>query len=89
MDQCSNDWEFTYYFDLPAVLINVIITYLVYRGAQESKNVSNAMVIIKMAIILLVIIVGCFYIDVDNWTPFMPKGFGGVMAGVSAVFMLT
>lgn len=73
-------------FDLPAILINVIITYLVYRGAQESKNVSNAMVIIKMAIILLVIIVGCFYIDVDNWTPFMPKGFGGVMAGVSAVF---
>lgn len=73
-------------FDLPAVLINILITYLVYRGAQESKNVSNAMVIIKMAIILLVIIVGCFYIEIDNWTPFMPKGFSGVMAGVSAVF---
>lgn len=73
-------------FDLPAVLINVIITYLVYRGAKESRNVSNAMVVIKMAVIVLVIIVGCFYIDIDNWTPFMPKGFGGVMAGVSAVF---
>lgn len=73
-------------FDLPAVLINVLITYLVYRGAKESRNVSNAMVIIKMAVIVLVIIVGCFYIDIDNWSPFMPKGFGGVMAGVSAVF---
>lgn len=73
-------------FDLPAVLINILITYLVYKGTQESKNISNVMVIIKMAIILLVIIVGCFYIDIDNWTPFMPKGFGGVMAGVSAVF---
>lgn len=73
-------------FDLPAFLINIIITYLVYRGAKESKNLSNAMVVIKLAIIALVIIVGCFYVDIDNWTPFMPNGFGGVMAGVSAVF---
>jgi len=73
-------------FDLPAVLINVLITYLVYRGTQESKNLSNLMVYIKLAIILLVIVVGCFYIDIDNWTPFMPNGFGGVMGGVSAVF---
>jgi len=73
-------------FDLPAVMINVLITYLVYRGTQESKNLSNLMVYIKLAIILLVIVVGCFYIDIDNWTPFMPNGFGGVMGGVSAVF---
>ncbi|WP_116787214.1 amino acid permease [Flavobacterium psychrotrophum] len=73
-------------FDLPAVIINVLITYLVYRGTKESKNFSNAMVVIKLLIVLLVIAVGVFYIDIDNWTPFMPKGFGGVMAGVSAVF---
>lgn len=73
-------------FDLPALLINVIITYLVYRGTKESKNVSNLMVYIKLAVILLVIIVGAMYVDIDNWTPFMPNGFGGVMAGVSAVF---
>ncbi|TGD59469.1 amino acid permease [Flavobacterium humi] len=73
-------------FDLPAVLINVIITYLVYKGTKESKNISNAMVYIKLAIIALVIIVGAFYIDINNWTPFMPNGFSGVMGGVSAVF---
>ena len=73
-------------FDLPAVLINVLITYLVYRGTKESRNISNLMVYIKLIIIVLVIIVGAFYIDIDNWTPFMPNGFGGVMAGVSAVF---
>jgi amino acid transporter len=73
-------------FDLPAVIINVLITYLVYRGTKESKNFSNAMVVIKLLIVVLVIAVGIFYIDIDNWTPFMPKGFGGVMAGVSAVF---
>ncbi len=44
------------------------------------------MVYIKLAIILLVIIVGTFYIDINNWTPFMPNGFTGVMGGVSAVF---
>jgi amino acid transporter len=73
-------------FDLPAVVINLLITYLVYRGTKESKNFSNIMVMIKLAIIVLVIIVGAFYIDIDNWDPFMPNGFGGVMAGVSAVF---
>lgn len=73
-------------FDLPAVVINILITYLVYRGTKESKNFSNAMVYIKLAIILLVIVVGAFYIDIDNWMPFMPNGFSGVMGGVSAVF---
>ncbi|WP_225556566.1 amino acid permease [Flavobacterium columnare] len=73
-------------FDMPAVLINVLITYLIYRGTSESKNVSNFMVYLKLVVIVLVIAVGAFYIDIDNWTPFMPNGFKGVMAGVSAVF---
>lgn len=73
-------------FDLPAVMINLLITYLVYRGTQESTKFSNVMVVIKLAIIVLVIVVGAMYVDIDNWTPFMPNGFGGVMAGVSAVF---
>ena len=73
-------------FDLPAVIINLLITYLVYRGTKESRNFSNIMVYIKLAIIILVIVVGAFYVDIDNWTPFMPNGFSGVMGGVSAVF---
>ncbi len=73
-------------FDLPGVMINILITWLVFIGTKESKNFSNIMVMIKLAIVVLVILVGFFYIDIDNWTPFMPNGFGGVMAGVSAVF---
>ena len=73
-------------FDLPAVMINILVTWLVYVGTKESRNASNIMVIIKLAIILLVIIVGASYIDIDNWTPFMPNQFSGVMAGVSGVF---
>jgi amino acid transporter len=73
-------------FDLPAVLINALITALVYVGVKESRNASNAMVVVKLLIVGLVIVVGASHIDIDNWTPFMPNGFGGVMAGVSAVF---
>jgi len=73
-------------FDLPAVTINVLITWLVYTGVKETRNASNIMVMVKLAIILLVVIVGAFYVDITNWVPFLPNGFGGVMAGVSAVF---
>lgn len=73
-------------FDLPAFMINLLITFLVFVGTKESRNVSNAMVIIKLAIIVLIIIVGIFYVDIDNWTPFLPNGFSGVMAAVSGVF---
>ncbi len=73
-------------FDAPALFINIIVTWLVYKGTKESRNVSNAMVIIKLSIIALVVAVGVFYIDIDNWSPFMPNGFTGVMGGVAAVF---
>ena len=72
--------------DLPALLIIVIITYLVYRGMKESRNASNLMVVVKLFIILLVIAVGIFYVDTANWTPFAPNGVGGILKGVSAVF---
>lgn len=72
--------------DLPALFIIILITALVYRGIKESRNASNAMVIIKLAVILLVVGVGIFYIDTTNWNPFAPKGIGGILKGVSAVF---
>jgi amino acid transporter len=85
-------------FDLPALIINLLITYLVYRGIKESRNFSNAMVILKLAIVGLVILVGGALVFSNgltfNWTPpndagvrsFMPNGFSGVMAAVSGVF---
>ncbi|MFN7774793.1 amino acid permease, partial [Flavobacterium sp.] len=72
--------------DLPALLIIILITYLVYRGMKESRNASNLMVVVKLCIILLVIAVGIFYVDTDNWNPFAPNGVGGILKGVSAVF---
>ena len=72
--------------DIPALMIVVLITYLVYRGIKESRTATNVMVVIKLAIILLVIAIGFFYINPMNWSPFAPNGFSGIMKGVSAVF---
>jgi APA family basic amino acid/polyamine antiporter len=72
--------------DVPAVVITVLVTRLVYLGIKESRNANNAMVVIKLAVIFFVIVVGAFFIDVDHWTPFFPNGIPGVLSGVSAVF---
>ena len=72
--------------NIPAFVIVVLITLLVYRGIKESKKSTNAMVMFKILIILFVIVLGFFYVDTTNWMPFMPNGFKGVLAGVSAVF---
>jgi amino acid transporter len=85
-------------FDLPALIITILISILVYRGIKESRNFSNVMVLIKLAVVILVIGVGgalIFSNDlIGNWLPaddaglrsFMPNGFGGVMMAVSGVF---
>jgi len=84
--------------DVPALVINLLISYLVYRGIKESRNFSNVMVILKMAVVALVILVGGYLVFANgltpNWMPaddagvnnFMPNGFSGVMAAVSGVF---
>jgi basic amino acid/polyamine antiporter, APA family len=85
-------------FDLPALVINLLITYLVYRGVKESRNFSNAMVVLKLAVVGLIILVGGYLVLshglTSNWIPentnhvksFMPNGFSGVMAAVASVF---
>ncbi|MBL7703490.1 MAG: amino acid permease [Ferruginibacter sp.] len=85
-------------FDLPALVINLLITYLVYRGIKESRNFSNVMVILKLAVVLLIILVGGYLVFSNgltfNWAPandegvksFMPNGFSGVMTAVAGVF---
>lgn len=78
--------SFHFVADFPALLIIILITTLVYRGMKESRNASNLMVVIKLCIVLLVIAVGAFYVDTDNWNPFAPNGVSGVLKGVSAVF---
>ncbi len=84
--------------DLPALVINILITFLVYKGVKESRNFSNLMVLLKLGVVLLIILIGGYLVLhnhlTDNWLPkntdgirsFMPNGFKGVMAAVAGVF---
>ena len=76
--------------NLPAFVIVALISLLAYVGIQESKRTANAMVMIKIVVLVLVAIVGFWFIfsngTTGNWTPFLPNGMGGVLKGVSAVF---
>ncbi len=72
--------------NIPAFTIVIFITVLAYIGIKESKRSTNVMVIIKLAVLAFIVGIGVFYINTDNWTPFMPNHFIGVMQGVSAVF---
>src|SRR5690606_41873938 len=68
--------------DLFALLITFLVTALVYRGINESRKASNIMVIVKVAVVLLVIVIGAFYVNTENWSPFAPNGISGVLAGI-------
>jgi amino acid transporter len=72
--------------NIPAFIITGIITWIIYIGIKESQRTTNIMVILKIAIIILVMVAGAFYVNTSNWTPFLPNGIGGVLAGTSAVF---
>lgn len=78
--------SFRIIMNIPALLIVVLITWIVYIGIRESRTTNNVFVLIKLGVILAVIIAGAFYVQPPNWHPFMPHGFSGVMSGVSAVF---
>lgn len=70
----------------PAFVIVSLITVLAYIGIRESKKGANLMVGIKLAALAFIVILGIFYVNTDNWVPFMPNGFTGVLGGVSAIF---
>ncbi len=64
--------------NLPAVLIVAVVTFVLVKGIQESATFNATMVGVKLAAVLFVILVGAFFINPDNWTPFAPFGMTGV-----------
>ena len=64
--------------DLPAILITVALTAILVRGVRESASFNTVMVVIKLAVVLMVIGVGAFYVDPANWHPFAPFGYSGL-----------
>lgn len=89
-------------FNLPAFLITWLVTAVLVKGIKEAASTNNVIVIVKIAVVLFVIIVGAFYVNTDNWHPFIPTevaeikdgvatgkmnfGFGGVLTAATIVF---
>ncbi len=72
--------------NLPAFLIVAAVTCLLIYGIRESATANTAIVIVKVAVVVFVIAFGSFMVAPENWHPFMPSGFGGVMSGAAIVF---
>ncbi|MBM3797461.1 MAG: amino acid permease [Acidobacteria bacterium] len=79
--QFTGNW-----FNLPAALVLGILTILLVRGVKESASANNIMVIVKIAAILIFVAGAGRAINSDNWQPFMPNGFPGVLTGAAIVF---
>jgi amino acid transporter len=77
---------FRFICNVPAATIIILITILAYIGIRESRSSANFMVGLKLVVLAIIVGVGVFYINTDNWTPFLPNEFSGVLKGVSAVF---
>lgn len=84
----NNNLVFTgAYVNLPAILIVLLITILLYRGIKESANFNNLVVILKLSVVALFILFGWGYINAENWTPFIPDNTGTFgQFGASGIF---
>jgi basic amino acid/polyamine antiporter, APA family len=74
------------YFDLPAFLVVMILTWLLVRGVRESAEANNVMVVIKLGAIITFLVVGGMLVKPAHWHPFLPTGFGGVVTGGAIIF---
>ncbi len=88
-------------FNLPAFLITWLVTWVLVKGIKEATNTNNLIVILKLSAIIFIIVVGVFFINVDNWHPFIPEpelvkhadgsmkeayGIKGILSGAAAIF---
>lgn len=84
-------------FNLPAFLVTWLVTGILVKGIKEAASTNNIIVIVKVAVVLFVIIAGAFYVNTDNWHPFIPErvfdakgeghfGWSGVITAATIVF---
>jgi len=66
------------WIDLPAIVITALVTVVLVRGIRQTATFNASMVILKLVIVVFVIVVGAFYVNPKNWTPFAPFGLSGL-----------
>jgi APA family basic amino acid/polyamine antiporter len=74
------------WFNISALIILLILTYILVLGVRESARTNNLMVAVKIAAILIFVIGAARAVNTTNWHPFLPNGFSGVLTGAAIVF---
>ncbi|MBS1855654.1 MAG: amino acid permease, partial [Acidobacteria bacterium] len=74
------------WFNVPALVITLLVTWVLVRGVRESAETNTTMVAIKMAAIVIFCVGAARAVNPANWHPFAPNGFSGVLTGASIVF---
>jgi len=86
--------------NLPAFLIVIFVIAILIKGTKSAANANNFIVILKVSAVIFVVIAGAFFINFDNWSPFVPPvteivdkagthqayGYGGIISGAAAIF---
>lgn len=94
-DHTEEGWVMTgSLFNFPAVFIVALVTSLLIGGIKQSAFINNVIVVIKVGVILLFIGFGLSYIDLGNWSPYVPQntgefgnfGWSGILRGAGVVF---
>ncbi len=72
--------------NIPAFVIVMLITWVLYIGVRESAAANRWMVYFKLAVLAFFVVIGAMHIDMDNFTPFAPNGMRGVFQGAGVLF---
>ena len=72
--------------NVPAAVIVMLITWLLYVGVRESARANNIMVVVKLLVLTLFVVVGAMHINPENYKPFAPNGWRGIHQGAAIVF---
>ena len=72
--------------NVPAALIVLAVTWLLYIGVRESSRANNVIVVVKLLVLGLFVALGVMHIDTANYTPFAPNGWRGIHQGAAIVF---
>lgn len=90
----QGDLEHTGAVNLLAIAIVLGMSFVLAVGIRESAAMNNALVILKVGIVLIFLLAGVWYVNPQNWTPFVPEntgefgryGWSGVFRGSALVF---
>lgn len=85
-DSLANAPEQGGILNLPAVILIVLCTLLLIRGASESAKVNAVMVLIKLGVLVMFILIGLKGWDSDNFSNFAPAGLNGITSAAGIIF---